>query len=324
MPRSLPLTGALSPILRRPIPSLTRSLRSPISRSQRRPARISIFCGMPEANSDSPASAGARGGGPGIVESNAWVAERYEEHGHFNVELSSPVLEILKPAPGESILDLGCGDGALTLKLVDVGCSVVGIDASESMVERARSRGIQAYRMDGHALPFSSSFDAVFSNAALHWMKDDPEAVVAGVRRALRPGGRFVGEFGGFGNCASLVTAAAAVLRQRGVDVRVCHPWYFPSVEEYRNVLEQQNFMVDFIELVPRPTVLPTDVRGWIGTFAHSFLQALPEKDREEAVSDMVTLLTPSLLRHDGKWVMDYVRLRFRAHIEEVLGVTIL
>ncbi len=123
-----------------------------------------------------------------------------------------PVLELLMPQPGERILDLGCGDGVLALRLAELGCAVVGVDAAPDMVREARDRGVDARLVDGAALPFAREFDAVFSNAALHWMSADPDAVIAGVARALRPGGRFVGEFGGHGNVAAIIVALQAAL----------------------------------------------------------------------------------------------------------------
>src|SRR5262249_14315625 len=143
-----------------------------------------------------------------------------------------------------------------TQKLVELGCAVVGIDASPAMVEAARALGLDAHVMDGQALPFQCEFDAVFSNAALHWMKQ-ADAVIAGVWRALKPGGRFVGEFGGEGNTATVLRAVAAALQQRGLDFRTLSPWYFPSVTDYRGKLEAQGFVVSTIALIPRPTPLP-------------------------------------------------------------------
>ncbi len=211
------------------------------------------------------------------------------------------------------MLDLGCGDGALTERLVAHGCEVVGEDAGEDMVRAAKARGLDARVADGHALAFDREFDAVFSNAALHWMRRNPDAVVAGVARALRPGGRFVGEFGGHGNVAAVVTALLAVLARRGVDGRAAHPWYFPTPDSYRARLEAHGFRVEAIELIPRPTPLPTGMEGWLETFAAPFLRALPEAERAAAAGEAVGLLAPSLRDERGGWTADYVRLRFRA-----------
>jgi SAM-dependent methyltransferase len=242
-----------------------------------------------------------------------WPAERYAHNARFVAELGQPVVELLAPRPGERVLDLGCGDGALTERLAALGCEVVGVDAGEDMVRAARARGLDARVADGHALTFDREFDAVFSNAALHWMKRDPDVVVAGVARALRPGGRFVGEFGGHGNVAAIVTALLAVLERRGVDGRAAHPWFFPTPDAYRARLEAHGFRVEAIELIPRPTPLPTGMEGWLETFAAPFLRALLEGERAAAAGEAVELLAPSLRDKRGGWTADYVRLRFRA-----------
>lgn len=244
-----------------------------------------------------------------------WQAARYEQHAGFVAELGLPVVELLAPRAGERILDLGCGDGALTLRLAELGCRVVGVDAAPDMVHRARQRGLDARLMDGHMLAFERCFDAVLSNAALHWMRRDPAAVAAGVARALVPGGRFAGEMGGHGNVAAIVTALVAVLEARGLDGSAAIPWYYPTPEEYRDVLEGAGFAVERIELLPRPTPLPTGLEGWLATFATPFLGRLPEAAREAARDDVVRLLRPSLCDRRGRWTADYVRLRFRARL---------
>ena len=149
-----------------------------------------------------------------------WSAERYAETAHFVPALGAPVLELLAPSPGEHILDLGCGDGVLTEKIVAAGATVIAVDAGPDMVAAARARGIDARVMDGQKLTFGGEFDAVFSNAALHWMRDQ-QAVLAGVHRALKPGGRFVAEMGGHNNTAAIIVALSAVLARRGLDA---HP----------------------------------------------------------------------------------------------------
>ena len=159
-----------------------------------------------------------------MSEGQHWEAQRYARNARFVADLGQPVVELLAPQPGERILDLGCGDGALTRKLVELGCSVVGVDAGPDMIRAARELGLDAHVVDGHELAFEREFDAVFSNAALHWMKRDPQEVIAGVARALRPGGRFVGEMGGHGNVAAIVTALLAVLERRGIDGQPAMP----------------------------------------------------------------------------------------------------
>jgi SAM-dependent methyltransferase len=149
------------------------------------------------------------------------------------------------------------------------------VDGSPAQIEAARARGLDAHVMDGQALAFEDEFDAVFSNAAMHWMKR-ADAVIAGVHRALRPGGRFVGEFGGEGCVAHIRTALIAALERRGIDGAALDPWYFPDVASYGRRLEAGGLMVRWIALIPRPTPLPGDVVGWLETFAESFTGALP------------------------------------------------
>ncbi|WP_416900066.1 MAG: class I SAM-dependent methyltransferase [Minwuia sp.] len=246
--------------------------------------------------------------------SQDWKSDRYQTNAGFVPVLGMPVVELLDPRPGERILDLGCGDGYLTEKLVQAGCDVVGVDAGADMIRVAREKGLNAHVMDGHALDFDAEFDAVFSNAALHWMLQ-PEKVVAGVKRALRPGGRFVGEFGGHGNVAACLTAMIAVLNARGVDGAAHSPWYFPTPEEYGSLLTAAGFQVHTADLIPRPTPLPTDVGGWMDTFGQALFSALPENQREAARSEAIELLRPSLCDSEGRWTADYVRLRFSASL---------
>ena len=243
-----------------------------------------------------------------------WRPDRYAANARFVAELGAPVLELLAPHPGERILDLGCGDGALTERLAALGCTVIGVDAAADMVAAARRRGVEAYVAKGENLRFVAEFDAVFSNAALHWMRD-ADAVLRGVRRALKPGGRFVGEFGGHGNVAAIAVALVAVLTRRGVDGHAAFPWYFPSAEAYTAKLEAQEFAIDQIQLIPRPTPLPTDMAGWLDTFAESFFGRLPVNQRDGARDEVLALLAPYLCDERGRWTADYVRLRFAARL---------
>jgi trans-aconitate methyltransferase len=241
-----------------------------------------------------------------------WSAERYAETADFVPALGAPVLELLAPMPGERILDLGCGDGVLTEKILAAGATVVAVDAGPDMVAAARARGIDARVMDGQRLAFANEFDAVFSNAALHWMHDQ-QAVLAGVHRALKPGGRFVAEMGGHNNIAAIIVALSAVLARHGLDARRLSPWYFPSAEGYRKRLREAHFTVDEIAIIPRPTALPTGIEQWLDTFAEDFFAALAEPDRPRARTETADLLRPVLMDETGTWVADYVRLRFRA-----------
>jgi trans-aconitate methyltransferase len=241
-----------------------------------------------------------------------WNAQTYATNARFVADRGLPVLELLNPQPGDRILDLGCGDGALTIKLKEFGCEVVGVDASENLIQAAQALGLDAHVMDGHQLEFDRPFDAVFSNAALHWMQQ-PEQVIAGVWRSLKPGGRFVGEFGGAGNVATIHQALMAGMRVLGYEPEVLNPWYFPRPDEYQTQLTAAGFQVSQIGLIPRPTPLPTGVSGWLETFANPFTQALPDDERSAFLDTIVKTVEPTLCDANGQWTADYVRLRFAA-----------
>jgi len=241
-----------------------------------------------------------------------WNPRQYAEHARFVTDLGGPVVELLAPRAGERILDLGCGDGPLTARLAALGCEVVGVDASPEMVAAARRLGLDARVMDGEALAFDAEFDAVFSNAALHWMLDG-EAVLAGVRRALRPGGRFVGEFGGAGNIAAITTALNAERARHGLPAIM--PWFNPGPDEYAALLEAAGLRVEVMQLIPRPTPLPGSVRDWLATFAGAFAAGLPAADVGPFFDAVTTALEPRLRGPDGIWTVDYVRLRFAARL---------
>ncbi len=243
----------------------------------------------------------------------SWDPDRYARNARFVSDLGMPVLELLAAQPGERILDLGCGDGALTAKLVATGCEVTGVDASEPQIRGARALGLDARVMDGEQLTFSNEFDAVFSNAALHWMRR-PDEVIAGVRRALRPHSRFVAEMGGHRCVEKIRTALVDALNRRGINGEGAVPWYFPTVEDYSERLIKGGFIVKYIALIPRPTPLPGDVTGWLETFAENFISKLALADRTAFIEEVREVLRPQLCDGSGKWTADYTRLRFAAH----------
>jgi SAM-dependent methyltransferase len=243
-----------------------------------------------------------------------WSAAGYEKNARFVSVLGEEILSWLAPQAGQRILDLGCGDGALTQRIAETGASVVGADTSAELLQAARERGLDAVEIDGQAMTFRAEFDAVFSNAALHWMTN-PEAVLAGVAAALKPGGRLVAEFGGFGNVAAIVTALRSAALAFGGDAAIAHPWFFPSPGEYEQLLIRADFACERIELWPRPTPLPSGMEGWLMTFRKPFFDQFLPQTREEALRHTVELLRPSLCGRDGVWTADYVRLRVAARL---------
>lgn len=240
-----------------------------------------------------------------------WSAETYARHARFVSDLAGPVLEWLAPQAGERVLDLGCGDGVLAAELARRGVSVLGIDISESLLKAAAERGVETRHMDGQNLPFDGEFDAVFSNAALHWMSN-ASAVIEGVFRALKPGGRFVAEFGGHGNVATVTTAMRATAWRRGGDAALAGPWFFPSVAVYREMLEERGFRVVRIGLFPRPTPLASGMIAWLRVFRRPFFAQFGA-DEDVVLSEVEELLAPSLRDAKGNWTADYVRLRVEA-----------
>jgi trans-aconitate methyltransferase len=242
----------------------------------------------------------------------SWNPTAYADNASFVPALGAGVLEWLAPQPGERILDLGCGDGQLTAKIAASGALVTGVDASAAMLEAARGRGIDARVCNAEALPFDAEFDAVFSNAVLHWVTGQ-DAMLDGVWRALRSGGRFVAEMGGHGNIAAIQVALTAVLARYGLtDQTPAH--YYPTVAAYRARLQRHGFVVKEIQLIPRPTPLPASgMSGWLTTFRHGVLQGVPEPLRPAVIDETVALLKPVLCDERGNWTADYVRLRFSA-----------
>jgi SAM-dependent methyltransferase len=241
-----------------------------------------------------------------------WNPDTYEKHGRFVSDLGAGVVDLLAPMAGERILDLGCGDGALTETLVTAGCRVVAVDASAEQIAGAVKRGLDARVARAEALPFNSEFDAVFSNAVLHWVKD-ADGAIASVARALKPGGRFVAEFGGFGCVDTIRTALHAALKKRGINAASADPWYFPSDVEYRAKLEAHGFAVRVITLFPRPTPLPGDASAWLETFAQPLIGAVARADRPALIAEVCDAMRPTLFNPDSGWTADYIRLRFAA-----------
>lgn len=256
---------------------------------------------------DSPASGAQR-----------WDANLYDAHHSFVWERARGLLELLAPQPGERVLDLGCGTGHLSAQISEMGARVVGIDSSAEMIAEARRKypQVEFGVADARSFRFAEPFDAVFSNAVLHWVRE-ADLVIEAAWKALRPGGRYVIEMGGKGNVRKIEVALTAA-HQRfsspspqglGHDP---NPWYYPSIGEYSRLLENQGFEISFATLFDRPTPLENGeagLRNWIRMFASTFLKDVPENHHEEFLAYIEDETRPALFR-DGVWVADYRRLR--------------
>ncbi|HSG90398.1 MAG TPA: methyltransferase domain-containing protein [Pseudomonadales bacterium] len=244
-----------------------------------------------------------------------WDPQRHARDAGFVPTSAAPLLNVLAARPGERILDLGCGDGVATEPLLARGCELVAVDASPAQVRAARSRGHDARLVDGQALAAARAqlgqFDAVFSNAALHWMRDHA-AVFTGIASVLRPGGRLVVEMGGDGNVATIRDALHAALRRRGIDPRTRDPWVFPTEAATRERLAAAAFDVRTMSRFTQPTPLPGSLGDWLQTFAPTFLVPFDDAARAEAIAEVEAACAPQLYR-DGRWTADHVRLRFTA-----------
>ncbi|HEM55248.1 MAG TPA: class I SAM-dependent methyltransferase [Thermodesulfobium narugense] len=247
---------------------------------------------------------------------NKWDAENYDKKVGFVSEFGKEVLQLLSPIPGESILDLGCGTGDLTYEIFKFGAEPIGIDCSPAMIERARKKypEIQFFVDLAESFRLKSQVDAVFSNAALHWVKKASLAIES-IYLALKEGGRFVAEFGGRGNVDMVIKAIYEVLSKYKIDAAKLNPWFYPSVEEYTLLLENQDFKVIEAYLFERPTRLRGKERGlrdWLDIFFGIFFEELSVDEKEESYKSIEEILKPALFR-DGSYFADYVRIRIKA-----------
>ncbi|MFL6216809.1 MAG: class I SAM-dependent methyltransferase [Blastocatellia bacterium] len=245
-----------------------------------------------------------------------WDASRYDAGYSFVWKHGAGVIEWLAPQASERILDVGCGTGHLTAQIAASGADVVGIDRSDEMIATAR-RNYPQLRFelaDAESFRFDEPFDAIFSNAAIHWMKDQ-QAVASSIWQALKPGGRFVAEFGGRGNIHHIETALRRALRQAGYEISNEPYYYFPTIGEYASLLERIGFTVTFAAWFERPTPLEggeAGLRDWLAVFTDHFMKQVDVAQRPAIIQAIEDALRPVLFR-DGTWHADYCRLRVAA-----------
>ena len=242
---------------------------------------------------------------------NTWNAPSYHKHANFVSDLALPVVDLLAPQKEELILDLGCGDGSLAIQIAKQGAEVIGVDNSRSMVQECKHKGIESYMIDATQLPYTNKFDAVFSNAVLHWVEDQSLALKK-IHRALKDQGRFIAEFGGYGNINILTTAIKEVFDNNPDFGSFKNPWFFPTPLEYEDLLKSHGFTVHSINLIPRPTKID-DISNWLTIFANGIVSHLSPSQQVTFKEEVKNLLKPKLFTQEDGWVADYVRLRLKA-----------
>jgi len=250
-----------------------------------------------------------------VAQGTQWNAGLYDDKHSFVWKMAAGLVDLLEAQAGQRILDLGCGTGHLAGKIAETGATVVGADRSPEMIRQAR----EAYPhlhfevMDAREISFAEPFDSVFSNATLHWIKE-PEKVVVGIAGVLKPGGRFVAEFGGKGNVKELTAATDRAWHKLNIG-EAHNPWYYPSIAEYSGLLEKHGLEVTYATLFDRPTPLEDGASGlhnWLQMFGGVLLDTFDPDQREHLVAAVEREARPALF-HDDHWVMDYRRLRLVA-----------
>ncbi|MGM7724227.1 class I SAM-dependent methyltransferase [Metabacillus sp. Hm71] len=242
-----------------------------------------------------------------------WNADLYDGKHSFVSKYGEDLLDLLAPKPKEKILDLGCGTGDLAQKIVDYGSDVVGVDKSENMIAQARSKypDIHFEIRDATNLAFNQQFDAVFSNAALHWIKP-PKAAVTSIYSSLKQKGRFVAEFGGKGNVKMITDEIINQLENAGFDYQQDKfPWYFPSISEYTTIMEEAGFTVVYAQLYDRPTPLNDGegLRGWINMFCDAFFEEI-DQDQIDMMMKKIEKQLKNRMYVNGHWLADYKRIQ--------------
>ena len=253
-----------------------------------------------------------------ILQSDQWNADLYQDKHHFIWQYGADLLGLLNPQPNEYILDLGCGTGQLTQQIAQSRANVIGIDYSAKMIDKARQNypNLDFRVADATNFSLDIPFDAVFSNATLHWIQE-PQAVITSIKNALKPSGRFLAEFGGKGNIKAITRAIESIVKEGNYSCSgITHPWYFPSLAEYATLLEEQDFQVNYATLFERPTPLVEEELGmqnWLKMFTQTWLEDFSETEKQEIYQKAEERLKPILFR-ENTWFADYIRLRVLAY----------
>eukprot|EP00210_Caulerpa_lentillifera_P006355 g6070.t1 len=242
-----------------------------------------------------------------------WQADTYSNEAAFVYQEATPVVELLNAQHGERILDLGCGTGELAKILSDAGCRVTGVDASPSMAKLARAKNIDVRLMDAHKMNFRSEFDGVFSNYALHWMKKDPQKVIQNVKRSLKDDGKFVGELPASNCITTIFPAVKAVFQRRGLSFEERKPWFLPTVEQYKKMLESEGFNVDYISLRYRDVPIPKAPISWLKLFGQDLFRGIEENEKQQMYEEIKAEMSPFKMNDKGEFIADYVGIVFLA-----------
>lgn len=243
-----------------------------------------------------------------------WNPQKYLKHAAYITEFGQDALELLAVQPGESILDLGCGEGTLAQKIQSRGAIVTGIDIAQDMLLQAIEKGIKTCLVSGEELTFDKEFNAVFSNASLHWMQDY-RGVIRGVVKALKPGGRFVGEMGCDRHCRIIRSAMENVFAENPDFGPYKSPWIFPPPETYMRALKKSGFTVTYHSIIERRAPLQTGMKGWLQFFTASLTEHLNETQKKRFYKETIKHLKPLLYSRSKGWEADYVCIRFAAYL---------
>lgn len=246
-----------------------------------------------------------------------WNTAFYDRQHHFVTKYGEGLIAVLQPKQGERILDLGSGTGSLAYQMAQTGAAVTGMDSSPEMVKVAAGKypSVTFLRGDACSFKLEERFDAVFSNAVLHWIFEH-DAMLGHVYDHLKPGGRFVAEFGAKDNIKLILAAVRKVLRKHGYEDRASQDrWYFPSLGAYAAKLEEHGFQIRFMEAFDRPTFLEDRKNGivdWLEMFGKDYFTGLADAERYSLLREIQDQVSGTLYQ-DGKWIADYRRLRFYA-----------